>query len=120
MINGDPNAFIDKAYSAQEIFYKFKEEEYMLQGYTADGQFHAHKKLPQFFPADADRCLRGEPVHEIEDRGAKEETEESHRKRIGAALVNCLSEKRHQAVKNGGGDRNDKSDISGSLHIKPF
>ncbi|MBQ0014364.1 MAG: hypothetical protein KBS82_03475 [Oscillospiraceae bacterium] len=40
MINGDPNAFIDKAYSAQEIFYKFREEEYMLQGYTADGQSH--------------------------------------------------------------------------------
>ena len=51
MINGDPNAFIDKAYSAQEIFYKFKEEEYMLQGYTADGQFHIEiqRHLPFLF-----------------------------------------------------------------------
>ena len=34
MINGDPNDFLDTVYSGQEIFFIYRGNHYMYQGYT--------------------------------------------------------------------------------------
>lgn len=40
MINGNPSAFIDTAYSGQEIFFRFDGKKFMCQGYIDNGRCH--------------------------------------------------------------------------------
>lgn len=40
MVNGNPNEFVDTAYSGQEIFFVFDAKKYMFQGYMENGTCH--------------------------------------------------------------------------------